>query len=105
VLDEADRMLDLGFADALKAIHSAASHRLRQTWLFSATLNHQSVEMLSGYILKAPQTISIGEMHAVHADINEVFHLCDHLDHKQALLKHLLSQPDYQQAIVFLGHA
>lgn len=103
VLDEADRMLDLGFADALKAIHAAASHRLRQTWLFSATLNHQSVEMLSGYILKAPQTISIGEMHAVHADINEVFHLCDHLDHKQALLNHLLLQPDYQQAIVFLA--
>lgn len=103
VLDEADRMLDLGFADALKQIHTAASHRLRQTWLFSATLHHQAVEMLSGYILKAPQTISIGEMHAVHADIKEVFHLCDHLDHKRALLQHLLSQPDYQQAIVFVA--
>jgi len=103
VLDEADRMLDLGFADALKAIHSAANHRLRQTWLFSATLNDNAVDMLSGYILKAPQVITVGEMHAIHADIKETFYLCDHLDHKEALLGHILSQPDFQQAIVFLA--
>ena len=103
VLDEADRMLDLGFSDALKAIHSTATHRLRQTWMFSATLNSKSVEMLSGYILKAPQAITIGEMHAVHADIEEQFILADHLDHKHALLTHLLNTTNYQQAIIFVA--
>ena len=38
ILDEADRMLDLGFADAMRAINAAASHRQRQTLFFSATL-------------------------------------------------------------------
>jgi len=40
ILDEADRMLDLGFAEAMRAINVAASHRQRQTLFFSATLDN-----------------------------------------------------------------
>lgn len=103
ILDEADRMLDLGFADALKQIHAEAGHRLRQTWLFSATLHHQAIEMLSGYILKAPMSIAVGDVMAEHSDIDEVFHLCDNLSHKERILQHLLTTTEFEQAIVFLA--
>ncbi|MCL4125374.1 UNVERIFIED_CONTAM: hypothetical protein GTU68_008196, partial [Idotea baltica] len=43
ILDEADRMLDLGFAEHLQKIHKAANHRRRQTLMFSATLDHDAV--------------------------------------------------------------
>ena len=101
ILDEADRMLDLGFANELKQIHEIASHRLRQTLMFSATLAHTEFEELATVLLDAPRRITVGQELAPHEDIEQRFLLCDHLDHKQALLEHLLSHESYQQAIIF----
>jgi superfamily II DNA/RNA helicase len=101
VLDEADRMLDLGFADQLRQINAAANHRLRQTLLFSATLDHAEVEALASDLLKDPKRIAIDAVTRPHGDIRQRFYLCDHLDHKQALLGHLLSHEKFQQAIIF----
>ena len=101
ILDEADRMLDLGFANELKQIHDAANHRLRQTLMFSATLGHTDFEALSTVLLKTPQRVTVGQEFARHDDITLNFILADHLDHKEALLEALLKQTTYQQAIIF----
>ena len=101
ILDEADRMLDLGFAEQLSQINKAADHRKRQTLMFSATLDHAQVNEFALAMLNKPKRIAIGSAHTEHKDINKRFYLCDHLDHKQALLEHFLANEDYQQMIVF----
>ncbi len=101
ILDEADRMLDLGFADQLNRINRTASHRLRQTLMFSATLEHAEVNSMAKTLLKAPKRIAIGAANAEHADIEKRFYLADHLDHKQALLERILDTETYQQVIIF----
>ena len=101
ILDEADRMLDLGFSKQLKQINQAADHRKRQTLMFSATLDHAQVNDFALELLNKPKRIAIGHAHTEHKDINKRFYLCDHLDHKQALLEHFLAHEDYQQMIIF----
>ncbi|MFV0576824.1 MAG: DEAD/DEAH box helicase [Vibrio sp.] len=101
ILDEADRMLDLGFAPELRKIHSAAKHRRRQTLMFSATIDHAEVSDLSNEMLTDPKRIAIGASAEQHKDIDQSFYLCDHLDHKEAILERLLAEADYKQVIIF----
>ncbi|WP_299200817.1 DEAD/DEAH box helicase [uncultured Amphritea sp.] len=101
ILDEADRMLDLGFAEQLNRINQIASHRLRQTLMFSATLEHAEVNSMAKTLLKSPKRIAIGAANAEHADIEKRFYFADHLDHKQALLERILDTETYQQVIIF----
>ncbi len=101
IMDEADRMLDLGFAKELTQINAAANHRLRQTLMFSATLDHAEVDAMADTLLKSPKRIAVGAANAEHQDIEQRFYLCDHLDHKQALLSNILTTQSYQQAIIF----
>jgi len=101
ILDEADRMLDLGFAKQLSQINKAADHRKRQTLLFSATLDHAQVNEFAQELLKKPKRIAIGGAFTEHADINKRFYLADNLDHKEALLQHFLMTEKYQQVIIF----
>ena len=101
ILDEADRMLDLGFAPELRRIHNAAKHRRRQTLMFSATLDHAEVNDIAVEMLNEPKRISIGEANAEHSDITQSFYLCDHLDHKEAILNRILDEAEYRQVIIF----
>ncbi len=101
IMDEADRMLDLGFAKELNQINEAADHRRRQTLMFSATLDHAEVNEMADKLLKSPKRVAVGAANAEHLDIEKRFYLCDHLDHKQALLQHILATESYQQAIIF----
>ncbi len=101
ILDEADRMLDLGFAKELKLINDKADHRKRQTLMFSATLDHAQVNEFAMELLNKPKRIAIGAAHTEHQDITKRFYLSDNLEHKQALLKYFLNNEDYQQLIIF----
>ncbi|WP_371186061.1 DEAD/DEAH box helicase [Thalassotalea maritima] len=101
ILDEADRMLDMGFAEQLKQINLAADHRKRQTLMFSATLDHEQVNIFAQDLLNNPKRIAIGAITSEHKDITQRLLLADHLDHKQALLEHFLQTEKYQQVIIF----
>ena len=101
ILDEADRMLDLGFVEQLTAIHKQASHRLRQTLMFSATLDHVQVQELALALLKDPYRVALGAGHDVHQDITQLSYFADNLTHKEALLQHFLKTETIRQLIVF----
>lgn len=101
ILDEADRMLDLGFAADLRAINNAANHRRRQTLFFSATLEDTEVNEMAQELLREPVRVAVGHGQDEHLDIKQHVYLCDHLDHKQALLHHFFDTLTIKQAIVF----
>ncbi len=101
ILDEADRMLDLGFAEQLKLIHRSADHRKRQTMMFSATLDNAELHYLTEKMLSSPKRISIGESNQQHTDITQQFYLSDHVEHKEKLLLKVLSETNDEQVIVF----
>ena len=99
VLDEADRMLDLGFIDDIRTI---ADHlpKERQTMMYSATfLGH--VGRLAQNLLRTPQRIDVASHTDTHADIEQRLHWADNGTHKNALLDHLLTQREMEQALVF----
>ncbi|WP_333606575.1 ATP-dependent RNA helicase SrmB, partial [Arsukibacterium sp.] len=101
ILDEADRMLDMGFVGEMNRIVLEARRR-RQTFLFSATLEGASLERFASHALKEPERIEAIPSRKEKAKIIQWVHLADDADHKLALLTHLLQQADVSKAIVFV---
>ena len=99
VLDEADRMLDMGFKDDLEAI-TAKLPKTRQTFLFSATLE-ASIVKLAGALLRDPLRIAVDTAQTRHVNISQRLHFTDDMGHKNRLLESILGNADLQQAIVF----
>jgi superfamily II DNA/RNA helicase len=99
VLDEADRMLDMGFVDDVERI-AAAMPTNRQTLLFSATLEGEILR-IAQRLLKEPVRIQVSHVKQKHESITQHIHAADDIRHKHALLSHLIASPEMTQAVIF----
>jgi superfamily II DNA/RNA helicase len=99
VLDEADRMLDMGFIDDIHHIAGAAGHAPDvddQRHLRRPGRPHGQAELM-----REPQRIEVASHTEAHADIEQRLHWADDLTHKNALLDHILTERSVEQAVVF----
>ncbi len=99
VLDEADRMLDMGFIDDIRFI-AECTPKTRQTVMYSATFAGH-VGHLAAELLRNPLAIEVASHTDTHANIEQRLHWADHGAHKDALLDHLLADREVEQALVF----
>ena len=99
IVDEADRMLDLGFSEDLEAISDLAANR-KQTLMFSATFAPRIIT-LAERMMNDPERIAIETGHSTNTDITQTLHWTDGFEHKKKLLTHWLSEEDLDQAVVF----
>ena len=99
VVDEADRMLDLGFADDLAEVNQLTIER-KQTMMFSATLAPR-IQQLATRVMRQPQRVQIDNPQDKHQNIKQVLFWADNAQHKRKLLDHWLRDTTINQAIVF----
>ena len=99
VVDEADRMLDLGFAEDLEDINHLCQHR-DQTLMFSATFAPR-IMSLASRLMKQPGRLELASASDRHTQITQSLHWADNLIHKEKLLDHYLRDADLEQAVVF----
>lgn len=100
ILDEADRMLDMGFSGIVNQIANEARWR-KQSMLFSATLEGAGINRFARDILNDPVLVEANPSRKEQGKIHQWLHLADNANHKYALLKHIL-QTQIQTAIVFV---
>jgi len=99
VIDEADRMLDMGFIDDVDEIGRSLP-KTRQTLMFSATFEGP-IATLASSTLRDPQRIAIAGAKTRHENIEQRLLFADDMGHKNRLLDHLLRDIEVNQALVF----
>lgn len=101
ILDEADRMLDMGFINDMETISDATSER-SQTALFSATLEGAGLLRFAEKVMSNPQQIEVEPPRRERAKIQQIVHFCDDAEHKYQLLRHYLLNEDIERSVVFV---
>jgi len=102
VLDEADRMLDMGFSEDMEIIVGKAKKE-RQTFMLSATLRHEGVGRIARAMLNKPEEITTNTAQVQHAFIRQQRILADDNAHKDRLVTWLLANETYDKAIIFVN--
>lgn len=100
ILDEADRLLDMGFSDEIMAIVKHCYNR-EQTQLYSASLANKSLKGLANELLTKPEIISLNKLSDKHSSIKQQIIFADDKAHKLKLLTWLLSNEAHQHCLIF----
>ncbi|MGB3961990.1 MAG: DEAD/DEAH box helicase, partial [Sulfurimonas sp.] len=98
ILDEADRMLDMGFINDIKKV-LAVLPKQRQNLLFSATYS-QEIKQLSDRLLNAPTLIEVARANTSSEIVEQSVYLVD-CERKRELLTHLINEGKWKQVLVF----
>jgi ATP-independent RNA helicase DbpA len=100
VLDEADRMLDMGFREDVMKIADFCGPG-KQVLMLSATLKHKGLGGIAKALLQDPEKIAVGQVRQPHSSIFHQLVLADSQQHKDKLLLALLQQGNFRRALVF----
>ncbi|OHC12604.1 MAG: RNA helicase [Pseudomonadales bacterium GWC1_66_9] len=100
VLDEADRMLDMGFAEDMQRLVEECANR-RQTLLFSATTGGSGLREMVAKVLREPQHLMLNAVSDLSETIRQQIITADDPAHKEQLVHWLLEHESYCKAIVF----
>ncbi|USD38061.1 MULTISPECIES: ATP-dependent RNA helicase SrmB [Ferrimonas] len=101
IIDEADRMLDMGFGPNVDRIAAEARWR-KQSMLFSATLEGKGIEGFARELLDEPMRVDAEPSRRERKKIIQYYYRADDAQHKLALLKRLLADEECTKAVVFV---
>ena len=100
VLDESDRMLDMGFAEDVQRLVAECVNR-QQTMLFSATTGGSNLRVMVSKVLNNPEHLKINNVNELNWTTRQQIVTADHNAHKEHVLNWLLANETYQKVIVF----
>ena len=100
VLDEADRMLDMGFAEDVERLCGECANR-EQTMLFSATTGGAGLRDMIAKVLKDPEHLMLNSVSQLAEGTRQQIITADHDQHKEKIIQWLLANKTYDKAIIF----